>query len=241
MDSAFSNCSVFCEFVENLFETVVALRFELFDAVVGDDAAVVDDDGSAAHCFDFLHNVCREQHYFAFPGFAYDFANLFQLVGIQACSWLVEDKHLWVVDHSLCQSHALTVAFGECAYFLAQFWFETCELYHLVDALAAVLDFVDVSYEAQELVDVHLGVERVVFGQIAYAGADLLWLVEDAVAAYFHFAFRRRDEAGDDFHQSGLAGTVWSQQSYYFASVDGEAYAVEGTLAAVEFGDIVYF
>lgn len=233
MDCIWCLESVFCEFVECLFEAVVAQSLELLDAAVGDDTSVVDDDGAAAHCFDFLHYVGGEEHYLAFAGVAYHFAYLFQLVGVEACGGLVEDEHLRVVDEGLRQSHALAVAFGEGADFFAQFGAEACELDYFVDALTAVFDLVYVGDEAQELRDIHLGVERVVLGQVAYAGAYLLRLVEDAVAADFDFAFRGGNEAGDDFHQCGLACAVRAEESDDFAGFDFEAYAVEGPLRTV--------
>ena len=206
--------SVFCEFVECLFEAVVSLCFELVDGVVGDDASVVYDDGAAAHCFDFLHYVCREEYDFVFPSVADHFADLFQLVGVEACGGFVEDEHLRVVDHSLRQAYALAIAFGEGADFFAQFGRESGELYHFVDALATVFDFMDIGDKLQEFRDVHLCVEGVEFWQVSDAAAYFLRLVEDAVAAHFGVAFRGGDEAGD---------------------------GVQCTLRAVEFCYVVYF
>ena len=66
-------------------------------------------------------------------------------------------------------------------------------------------------------------------------------VVIDAVATYSDIAVRRRDKAGDDFHQCRLASTVGTQQPHNLTFVDLKRHMVEGVLFAEDLGYIFDF
>ena len=78
---------------------------------VGNDATCVDDDGTGAHGFDFLHDVGGEEDHFVLADIAHEGVDLFELVGVKAGGGFVEDKDLGVVDQCLGKTYALAIAF----------------------------------------------------------------------------------------------------------------------------------
>ena len=207
--------------------------------VVGDDTALVDDDGPVADRLDFLHDVGGEKDHLVFAHLTDEGADFLQLIGVEARGWLVEDKHLGVVDESLGESDALTVALGELRYLLVSLWGETSELYDLFDPLARFFDVIDARGKQKELAYIHLEIEWIVLGQIADDTTDGDGVVVDAVAANGHVAFGRREIAGDDFHQRGLARTVGAEETDYLAFGDRERDVVESQLRTIALANII--
>jgi hypothetical protein len=79
--------------------------------VVGNNFSLMDDDGSAADGFNFLHDVGGQDDGFFFSGFPDQLPDIGQLIGVEARSWFVKDKHRRVVDECLGQAHTLAVPF----------------------------------------------------------------------------------------------------------------------------------
>ena len=105
------------------------------------------------------------------------------------------------MDKGLGQSHTLAVAFGELADALVAFGGEPHKLDHLLHLLFGLLDAIYTGGKAEELAHIHVGIERVVLGQVARHPAHGQRVVVDAVAADGGFAFGGRDVAREDFHQ----------------------------------------
>ena len=80
--------------------------------IIGDDTALVDDDSAVADGLDLLHDMSRENDELAMADATDKGAYFFELVRVEAGSRFVEDKDLRVVDKSLSEADALTVAFG---------------------------------------------------------------------------------------------------------------------------------
>ena len=118
---------------------------------------------------------------------------------------------------------------------------EACELYHLVGALVGVLHAAKPCGEAQVFAHVHVEVQRVVFGQVAYAAPHLQGVVEDAVSAHRGVAVGGGYEAGEYLHQRRFAGAVGAQQAHNLALLDAEGGMVYGALFAVQFADVFDF
>ena len=156
---------------------------EAVHLLVGDDAAMVDDDGAGAHILDFLHDVGGEEDDLLLASLADEGADKLQLVGVETRGGLVEDEHLRVVDECLCEAHTLAVALGELTYLLVSLGSETCELNHLVSTLLAILHTIKSCGEAQIFAHIHVGIEGVEFGEVADVATHGKGVVIDTMAA----------------------------------------------------------
>ena len=77
-------------------------------------------------------------------------------------------------------------------------------------------------------------------GQVTNNAFHLHGLLHDVEAVDAHIARGGRDEAGDDFHQGGLARTIGAEKAdNTFINREGDV--VEGELFTVLFGDILDF
>ena len=214
---------------------------EVGHGVVGDDAAVGDDDGAGAYGLDLLHDVGGEEDRLVLADLTDEGADFLELVGVEAGGGLVEDEHVGVVDERLSEADALLVALGELGDALVGFGGEACHADHLLHPVAGIGDLIDAGGEGEELADIHLHVERVLLGEVADVGADREGVVVDALSANQHVALGGGDEAGDDLHEGGFAGAVGAEEADDFAFFGGEADVVEGALLAVVFGDLLNF
>ena len=160
------------------------LRSDVAEMVVGDDAAMVDDDGTATHGLHLLHDVGGEEHHFVPSSILDDGADFFQLIGVQTRGGLVKDKHLGVVYQRLGKAYTLPVALGELADAFVAFGRQSHQLYHLLHTIVAVLHAIHPCGKAQELAHVHVSVKGVVFRQVAYLPAHGQRLLIDAVTTH---------------------------------------------------------
>ena len=215
------------------------LRGDVAEDVVADKFAVVDDDGTGAHGFDFLHDMGGEEHHFVAAGILDDGAYFFQLVGVETGGGLIKDEHLGVVDEGLCQAYALAVALGELADAFVALGGEANKLNHLFHTVLAVFKAIDAGREFEELTHVHVEVQGVVLRQIAYLAADFQGVVVDAVAADGGFALGWRDVASENLHEGGFAGTVGTEQTDHLTFLNSEADIVDSPLTVVDFSYIV--
>src|SRR5271170_8050662 len=77
--------------------------------------ALVDDDDLLAGLFDLRQDMSAEDNG-VIPGQALDQVSGFiDLLGIEACGWLVKNQHVRVVNDGLRQPHSLAIAFREFA------------------------------------------------------------------------------------------------------------------------------
>ncbi len=97
---------------------------------------------------------------------------------------------------------------------------------------------VDASDKLKEFADIHIEIERVVFGEVADRATDGQGIVVDAMTTDRDLALCRRDKAGDDFHQSRLTRAIRAEEADDFAAFGREAHVIEGTLSAIDFRDI---
>src|SRR5574344_24788 len=100
---------------------------------------------------------------------------------------------------------------------------------------------IDACNETQKFTHLHFSVEWILLGQIAYLAPHINGLVENTIAVHCCGTTCGRDKAGDDFHQGTFSGAIGSQQSYYFARLNGETYVVESVLVAIYFSYVFNF
>ena len=71
---------------------------ELGRGAVGDDSALVDDDGAGAGGIHFLQDVGGKENGFGLAKTGDEFSDFVFLVGIESIGGFIEDEDLWVVE-----------------------------------------------------------------------------------------------------------------------------------------------
>ena len=132
------------------------------------------------------------------------------MVGVEAGGGFIEDEHLWVVHHGLCETDALAVAFGKGADFFVCLKAQSRLIDHRLNALFGFvsLDMVHACHELEVFAYVHVEIQRVVLGEIAHDAFHFHGMVHDVEAVDAHRSRGGRDEAGDDLHQGGFPCAV---------------------------------
>ena len=109
---AASSCSAF----SNLRLTALMIARACFQGVrglVGDDAAVRDDDGAGAHLVHLLEDVGGDDDQFLPAQLVDQPPDLVLLVRVEAVGGFVQDEHLWIVDERLGEPDAAPETLGE--------------------------------------------------------------------------------------------------------------------------------
>ena len=88
-------------------------RGQLLRRVVGEDAAVRDDDGAVADGVDLFEDVCGDDDDLVLRHRVDERADFVLLIRIQAVGGFVENQHRWIVQQRLRQSDAALESFGE--------------------------------------------------------------------------------------------------------------------------------
>ena len=185
---------------------------------VCDDAALLDHDDAVAHGFDFLHDVGRKDDGTLLAEGTDERSDVLELQGVEARGGFVEDEQLRVVKDRLSQPNALAVAFGERRNGLVRFGREADPLYGVLHFLASVgfaFDAVQPRDEIEELADVHLWIEGVVFGQVAHAALEGIVSCANVLTVKVHGASIGGQVAQDRTHQGRLAGPIGPEQSHH--------------------------
>ncbi len=144
---------------------------QILGGAVGDDAALVDDDGAGADGFDFFQDVGGDDDRLVGGHLADELADVVLLVRIEAVGRLVHDQNLGVVQDGLGNADAALEAFRERFDALIENTAEAGLLDRGGDARAAVVACVstNLSDEGQEARGRHVGVGRRAFGNVTRA------------------------------------------------------------------------
>ena len=163
------------------------------------------------------------------------------LFRIQPRGRLVEDEHVGVVDEGLGEADTLLVALGQLAAEPVAHVVDARPFHDLLQALAAFAarDALDLGDELEILDDAHVRVERRRFRKVAGPALGVNRLVEDVEPGDNGFAVGGRHVAGQNPHRRRLAGAVGSEEPEDFAALDSEADVVDGSHAAVAFGEVL--
>ena len=164
-----------------------------------------------------------------------DFDDLF---GIEAAGGLVEDQDVGVVDDRLGDADALPEALGQLADQLGADVAEGAALDHLVGAAFDIgaRDAFELADESEVFDDLHFGVKRRGFGQVADALLDLLRVLQHVEAGDGGLAGRGREEAGEDAHRGGFPGAVRAEEADDLALFHLEGDVVYGDSTCVSLG-----
>src|SRR4051812_39766712 len=88
--------------------------------------------------------------------------------------------------------------------------------YHLFNArLAFFTKTMDACSELKEFPHIHIMIQGIGLGQVAYALTHLQRLSFHIMTANGYFARRRRQVAGNDLHCSGFPCSVGAKEAYY--------------------------
>ncbi len=92
---------------------VARARFERARRLVGDDAAVGDDDGAGAHLVHLLQDVGRHDDQLVLAELVDQAAHFVFLIRVEAVGRLVQDQHLRIVDQRLREADAAPESLGQ--------------------------------------------------------------------------------------------------------------------------------
>ncbi len=191
--------------------------------LLGDQAALVQDQHPVADGGHLAEDVAGEQHGAAAAEGADQLADLDDLVGIQAAGGLVQHQHLGVAHEGLGQAHALAVAVAEGAHQAAAHVRQAGALHQAghVAGLARGGHALDLGHEAQHRLDALVGVQGHVLGHEAHLAADGQGLVQQVVAGHDRAEpALGRQRAGEDLHGGGLARAVGAEEAHDLARGD---------------------
>jgi hypothetical protein len=102
-------------------------------------------------------------------------------------------------------------------------------------------DALEFAYELDVLDDFHFGVKRRGFRQVTDAAFDFHGLFLDVETGDLGTAARRGEEAGENAHRSGFAGSVRAKKTNDLAFLDLEGDVIHGNVARVPFSEAFYF
>ena len=157
---------------------------EVGDRILRDQLALADDDDALAGLLHLAEDVGAEDDGVVAGEGLEQLADFDDLLGVEAAGGLVEDQDIGVVDDGLGDADALAVAFGQLA---DQLVADVAEGAAVDDLVGAALDIgagdaFELADEGEVLDDLHFGVERRRFGQVADALLDLLRVLQDVEA-----------------------------------------------------------
>ena len=188
--------------------------------------------------FHFRQNVGAQNDRVVAGQGAEQFADLDDLLGVEAGSGLVEDEYVGVVDDRLGDADALPVALGKLADQLVAHVADGAASQHLVHPAVDVrrADSLELADEIEVLGDLHLGVNRRCFRQIPDPLLDLHGVLEHVEAGDIGRSRRGRQEAGQDPHGGGLPGAIGPEEADDLPLFDFKGDIVYGDRAGVSLG-----
>ena len=212
-------------------------------AILGDDAALVDDDHPLAGQGDFGQDVAGQQDGRLARQSFDQRAHVDDLMRVQPHGGLVQDEHARRAQQGLGEADPLAIPLGQRPDPAAGHVLQTTLGQHAGDLRHALERIVQLHprAETQERADAHVGVEDDVLREVADLIADLQRGVAQAQAADAHLAARRRKEPRQDAHERGLARAVRPQQPHDLALRHVERHVVQSADPPVVFRDVVDF
>ena len=102
---------------------------------------------------------------------------------------------------------------------------------------SAALDVVQPRDEVQEFTDIHLLVERVVFGQVAHAPFEGVVAIANVLTVQGHGARVCGQVAQDGTHEGGLARPIGAKESHDLPAGDRQGDVIQRFLRAEFLGD----
>ena len=92
---------------------IARARLERGRGLVGDDAAIRDDDGARAHLVHLFQDVGGNDHQLVLAQFVDEPPHFVLLIGIESIGGFVQDQDLRIVDQCLRQADAAAKALGQ--------------------------------------------------------------------------------------------------------------------------------
>lgn len=192
---------------------------EVRRGIGGFDLPAIDDDDAVASHLHFRQDVGGNEDGVGLAEVADEFADLADLVGIEAIGGLVENEQLGIVDEGIRQADALAEAFGEGFDHFAADVAKAAGIDHVGHAAAAIIvvEALELGAEFQVFAHPHLVIERHVFGHVADFSAGFEGLAKDIAAADAGGAGGGWQVAGEHAQGGGFPGTVWPEEADDFA------------------------
>ncbi|MPM17211.1 hypothetical protein SDC9_63599 [bioreactor metagenome] len=159
-----------------------------------------------------------------------DFDNL---IRIKTTGRFIHNQNLGIVYQCLSQSDTLLVAFRKRPDAFVHFRCKSGDFNHFVHPRFLVLQVVNACNECQEFPHIHVVIQRIVLRQVANNAPYGQTVIGAAQFIHKCFSARRRNIAGEDFHQCGLTCPVWSKQPDNFTFVDFKRNSVQRLLLSV--------
>lgn len=156
------------DFMEEVVERAVSICFKLGRGAVGDDAALIDDDGAGAGGGDLFEDVSGEEDGAGFAEVFNELTNFELLVRVEAVRRFVEDEDFGIVKEGLCEAGAVAVSLGESADGLASDGLEEAGLDGAFDGAPSLTSAESAhgGTEFEEALDGHVFVERGGFREV---------------------------------------------------------------------------
>jgi len=151
-------------------------------------------------------------------------------------------QHLGIVEDGLSQSGPLPEAFGEGADPLPPHILQAAFVTHVVQPAGQLFlaQPAQASHIDEELLHVHIGIERILLGQIADAGIGGEGVGKDAFAIQLDLAPAGLQIAGHHAHGGGFTGAVGPQKAHDLAGFHPEAYPVHSSELAKAAREVLY-
>ena len=144
----------------------------------------MNDENPGTHPLHFLQDVGAQQNGFIGREAPNQLPNSDQLIGIQAGSWFVQNQNLGVVNQGLGQTNALAITLGQLNNPLVRLRSQTRLLNDLLYSALRAIHLIKSCHRKQIFPDIHVGVQRIAFGEVSQNSSNLQGLVHHILSAH---------------------------------------------------------